>query len=57
VVIGAGSAGCVMANRLSKDNSTILLEYGKSDKGHWDSWMIQMPSALTYVLKSSKYNF
>lgn len=40
IIIGGGSAGSVVANRLSKDFNTILFEYGKSDRGHWDSWKI-----------------
>ena len=33
IIVGAGSAGCVLANRLSKKFKTTLLEYGKSDVG------------------------
>ena len=42
VIVGGGSAGCVMANRLSENpaNSVILLEAG----GHADSFMNRMPA-------------
>ena len=55
IIIGAGSAGCVLANRLSKDhrNKVLLLEYGGSDAGPF----IQMPSALSYPMNMKSYNW
>ena len=55
VIVGAGSAGCVLANRLSEDgkHSVLLLEAGGSDK----NIMIAMPTALSYPMASSTYNW
>ncbi|GGW76097.1 choline dehydrogenase [Alteromonas halophila] len=53
IIVGAGSAGCVLANRLSEDpnNSVLLLETGGSDK----SIFIQMPTALSIPMNTDKY--
>jgi len=53
IIVGAGSAGCVLANRLSEDNnsSVLLLETGGSDK----SIFIQMPTALSIPMNTQKY--
>ena len=55
VVVGAGSAGCVLADRLSEDgrHSVLVLEYGGTDMGPF----IQMPSALSYPMSMSTYNW
>lgn len=57
VVVGAGSAGCVLAARLSEDPSVrvLLVEAGGPD--HWWDWRIHMPSALSYPMQSTTYNW
>lgn len=55
IIVGAGSAGCVLANRLSADpsNRVLLLEHGGSDR----SVFIQMPSALSIPMNMARYNW
>ncbi|MEX0709053.1 MAG: choline dehydrogenase, partial [Woeseia sp.] len=57
IVIGGGSAGCVLANRLSagRGNRVLLLEAGPVDH-RWD-FRIHMPAALSYPLTSRDYNW
>ena len=55
VIVGAGSAGCVLANRLTADgrHTVLLLEHGGSDR----SIFVQMPTALSIPMNSSRYNW
>ncbi len=55
VIVGAGSAGCVLADRLTADGTqrVLLLEYGGSD----GSIFIQMPSALSIPMNMPKFNW
>jgi choline dehydrogenase len=55
VIVGAGSAGCVLADRLSADgaDSVLLLEYGGSDRSLW----IQMPTALNIPMNMARYDW
>lgn len=55
IVVGAGSAGCVLASRLSEDpqNKVLLLEAGPNDNHP----MVHMPGGAAEVLKSNKMNW
>lgn len=57
VIVGGGSAGCAMANRLSADpgNRVLVLEAGRKD---WKfDVFIHMPAALTYPIGSRFYDW
>lgn len=55
IVIGAGSAGCVVASRLSEDRSVtvLLVEAGPEDK----SWTIDMPLAVESLVSGNEFNW
>lgn len=56
IIVGAGTAGCVLAHRLSEDgrHSVLLLEHGGDDR----TWILQMPAGLRSAFKpTSKYNY
>ena len=57
IIIGGGSAGCALANRLSADpaNRVLVLEAGRPDYS-WDVF-IHMPAALTFPIGSRFYDW
>lgn len=55
VIVGAGSAGCLLAERLSANpaNRVALLEAGPDAA----SWTLRVPAALPLLLRSRRYNW
>jgi choline dehydrogenase-like flavoprotein len=55
VVVGAGTAGCILAARLSEDPVTrvILLEAGPTDRDLW----IHVPAGYARLLVSGRYDW
>jgi len=55
IIIGAGSAGCVLANRLTANgqNNVAVFEAGKPS----NIWKVKMPLAILYTMHDPKYNW
>jgi choline dehydrogenase len=55
IIIGAGTAGCILANRLSKDPSkqVLLLEAGGKDNSIW----MKVPAGFQKLLTHPKHNW
>ena len=55
IIVGAGSAGCVLANRLTEnpDNRVLLVEAGGRDR----SLLVRMPTAFSYAMNIERFNW
>lgn len=57
VIVGGGSAGCVLANRLSENPECKVLVIEAGQKDHWWDLFIHMPAALTIPIGNKRYDW
>ena len=59
VIVGAGSAGCVLANRLSADPGVkvALVEAGPSDQSLLAKLLVNIPAGVFTTIGSPRYNW
>jgi len=59
IIVGAGSAGCVLANRLSVDPnvSVCLIEAGPSDRSFPVKWLVDIPAGISGLISNPRYNW
>lgn len=58
LVIGAGSAGCVISSRLAQAGQSVtLLEAGSSDRSSLTDLFVHMPTALAWPMSMKRYNW
>ena len=55
IIVGAGSAGCVLANRLSEapENKVLILEAGRQDR----NWLIHIPMGVAKIWNQERFNW
>ncbi|GIT70958.1 MAG: hypothetical protein Ct9H300mP28_07720 [Pseudomonadota bacterium] len=56
IIIGGGSAGCALANRLSADNSQKFLSWRQEAGLIWDIF-IHMPAGLSFPIGKKFYDW
>lgn len=57
IIVGGGSAGCVLANRLTADPGTRVLVVEVGPRDHWWDLLVEMPAAMAYAVGSRSHDW